>query len=125
MVLRLFSREWWRSRIRRLVEYGFGLVGAVGEAPPSQSPSSVVQALPPTCLRAIRYSKWLLDGGTRIDTDAFVPDMTTSARRDDGGYETSIDWEDNASVLTRTRQQPNATYGVARLALAVIVHMQN
>lgn len=54
-----------------------------------------------------------------------MPDMTTSARRDDRGYETSINWEDNASVLTRTRQQPNATHGVARLALAVIVHMQN
>ena len=53
-----------------------------------------------------------------------MPDMKTHAVRTDGGYETSVNWEDDVSVVAMTRKQPNATYGVARLTLAVVEHLQ-
>lgn len=74
---------------------------------------------PLTCLRGLRSSKWLIDG--RVQSVAFVPDASTSAKRTDKCSETSINFEDDSKALAVTRtDSQNAKYGVARLPLSAI-----
>lgn len=49
-----------------------------------------------------------------------MPDTDTASGRADGGEETSVNWEDNVTVLERTQKQQNAQHGVARVPRAHI-----
>lgn len=73
-------------------------------------------AYPSNCLRGLRKAENVISDTSSIDTSAFLPDKHTEADRDDGGIETSIDWEDDESVLDRTmRNHQQSAHGVARL----------
>jgi hypothetical protein len=50
-----------------------------------------------------------------VTFEAFMPDQRTARGRTDGGAETSIDWQDNATVLPQLKTRPSARFGVARL----------
>ena len=107
MVLRLVSRlirairGWYPGSTRNSEtrEVGAQDVGASRE-------------LPATCLRGLRLAKWVLSDGI-VDTAAFVPDDRTAATREDGAFETSVNWEDSgADVLALTlADRTNAEHG--------------
>lgn len=75
--------------------------------------------LPETLLRGIRVRKWLRDDGS-VSHEAFMPDSRTlDQRRQEGweplGYDTSINWEDDAGAEPLTLKAANANNGAARL----------
>jgi hypothetical protein len=89
------------------------LAAAEGEGLPDE----IAGDLPTHCLRGIRKQSWIV--GTIVQTDAFLPDVRTAASRVDGSRETSINWEDDHSVLAFTLQQrAQSEHGVARLPRA-------
>jgi len=74
---------------------------------------------PMHCFRGLRSSKWVQNG--EVKADAFIPDKNTAERREDGRSETSINFDDDDTVLPMTRADGvNAKYGVARLLVSAI-----
>lgn len=51
----------------------------------------------------------------RVAPKAFLPDPRTARTREDGGEETSINWEDDDGALAQLRSGNQAHNGVARL----------
>jgi hypothetical protein len=52
-----------------------------------------------------------------IATEAFIPDPRTASGREDGGKETSVNWEDDFQVENFTlADRSNAQYGAARIS---------
>jgi hypothetical protein len=81
-----------------------------------------VNDLPDSCLRGLRKASWV-DEQHLIATEAFIPDHRTAAGRQDGGKETSVNWEDDSQVEPFTlTDKNNAQYGAARISTAQIVH---
>lgn len=75
---------------------------------------------PLTCLRGLRNSKWVKESGV-IEAAAFLPEEATAAKREDGGSETSINYEDDDRTVDRTlSDKVNAKYGAVRLPLSAI-----
>ncbi len=54
-----------------------------------------------------------------------MPDDNTAASRSDGGAETSVNWEDDDTVLPDTQRHSNAAHGVARVQLSEIRRINN
>jgi hypothetical protein len=80
-----------------------------------------VTDLPDSCLRGLRKPSWV-DEEHLIQTETFVPDPRTAARREDRGKETSVNWEDDSQVESFTlTDKSNAQYGAARLSTVHIV----
>jgi hypothetical protein len=76
---------------------------------------------PTHCLRGIRKKEYFVQGTHVLSTGAFEPDPRTADHRADGGAETSINWEDDPSVVAFTlRNHQVAAHGVARLPRQVI-----
>lgn len=76
---------------------------------------------PSHCLRGIRKKDFLVEDASALHGAAFEPDPRTSEHRAGGAAETSINWEDDARVLTMTlRNQQLAAHGVARLPRTAI-----
>jgi hypothetical protein len=81
--------------------------------------------LPTYCLRGLRKADWVIDHAV-VATEAFLPDPRTAKTRNDGGRETSVNWEDTPEVETFTfADRQNAQYGVARLATTAILHISS
>src|SRR5262249_9901217 len=91
MVLRLFKRLFRALRI--------GYHGSARDQPVSRNDSKAVNVndVPDSCLRGLRKASWV-DEQHLIATDAFIPDRRTAAGRQDGGKETSVNWEDDSQV---------------------------
>jgi len=71
--------------------------------------------LPSHCLRGLRRKDWV--DGTVVQTLAFIPDRTTSGGPADEFHETSINWEDDETVLAFTLDRRlQSEHGVARLS---------
>lgn len=66
-----------------------------------------------TCIRGVRKAEWI--DGDIISSLVFEPDFRTCDQRDDRGYETSINWEDNDQAVSYTLRQPIAKFGALRL----------
>jgi hypothetical protein len=61
-----------------------------------------------------------------IQTGAFVPDVRTAGTRQDGGRETSVNWEDDAHVESFTlTNKSNAQHGAARIPTLEIIKTSN
>ncbi|MCE7988200.1 MAG: hypothetical protein DYG89_44135 [Caldilinea sp. CFX5] len=76
---------------------------------------------PTHCLRGIRKKEYFVEGTQVLSAGIFEPDPRTSDQRADGGSETSINWEDNATVVSFTlRNRQSAAHGIARLPRQVI-----
>lgn len=78
--------------------------------------------MPAACLRGIRQQKWVQ--GSVVLFDAFMPDVTTAKDRDDRGEETSVNWQDDDTVLARTHRETNAQGGVARVEKETIEYVR-
>jgi hypothetical protein len=75
-----------------------------------------LNALPDNCLRGLRKASWV-DDRFLIATETFLPDSRTAAGRQDGGRETSVNWEDDVQVENFTlSDKRNAQYGAARIS---------
>ncbi len=73
-------------------------------------------SFPDTCLRGLVKDD--IASENALNSNAFFPDLRTSANRQDRGIEKSINWEDDNTVVAFTlRQFP---IGYARLARAAI-----
>jgi len=57
---------------------------------------------PETCIRGIDKLKHVYQDTDTVSSQLFVPDNRTSEKRADKGQETSINWEDDDSVLEFT-----------------------
>jgi hypothetical protein len=69
----------------------------------------------------LRSKAFLVEGAQAVAAGAFEPDYRTSEQRSDRGFETSINWEDDPTVLALTlRNQQIAAHGVARLMRQVL-----
>jgi len=79
---------------------------------------------PDSCLRGLHKKDYLTVRG--VSAAAFEPDPRTAADREDGGQETSINWEDDETVQELTLSQRDARgnicypHGIARLPRAWI-----
>lgn len=73
------------------------------------------------CLRGIRNPDWLINGWDGVRGIAFEPNYKTADHREDKAVETSINWEDDNSVLAFTlRDRQNAAYGAVKLTCHVL-----
>ena len=81
-----------------------------------------MSAFPTYCLRGLRSKAFLVEGAPAVvAAGAFEPDYRTSEQRVDGGFEASINWEDDTTVLSLTlRNQQVSAHGVARVMRQVI-----
>lgn len=81
-----------------------------------------MSAFPTHCLRGLRSKAFLVEGAPAVvAAGAFEPDYRTGEQRVDGGFETSINWEDDTTVLSLTlRNQQVAAQGVARVMRQVL-----
>jgi hypothetical protein len=78
--------------------------------------------LPATCLRGLRKPEWV-DDSRLVATEAFLPNRKSAETRQDHGFETSVNWEDDSNVESFTlADQGNAMYGAARLSTSHIAH---
>lgn len=69
------------------------------------------------CLRGVRNSDWMIKDWDGVRGVAFEPNYKTAEQRQDKAAETSINWEDDNSVLSFTlRDRNNAAYGVVKIA---------
>ena len=85
-----------------------------------------VNDLPNSCLRGLRKPNWVLDDRFLIATDAFIPHPRTAAGREDGGKETSVNWEDDSQVENFTlADKSTAQYGAARISTVHIVEISD
>ena len=117
MVLRLFKRLF---RALRIGDYG----SARGQQV-DRNDAEIVSDLPNSCLRGLRKANWV-DDRLLIATEAFIPDRRTAAIRQDGGKETSVNWEDDSQVEGFTlADKSNAQYGAARISTAHIIRTSN
>lgn len=113
MVLRLFTRL---LRALRIGDYGSARTESL-----NLDDVEPIIALPNSCLRGLRRQDWV-DDQFIISSAAFEPDPRTSARRSDGGKETSVNWEDDSNVERFTLDDKStAQYGAARIDTAHIV----
>lgn len=79
--------------------------------------------LPSYCLRGLRRKDWIVD--SNISALAFAPEPSTSAHRDDGMAETSINWEDDETAIAFTlERRGHSEHGVARLPREEIDHIR-
>ena len=70
-------------------------------------------AYPDNCIRGIRDAGFVEQG--RVTSLAFLPNYKTKDRREDQGYETSINWEDHDQVIKFTLKQSTGQFGALRL----------
>lgn len=71
---------------------------------------------PDYCICGLRKKDYVVQNTQYITSLAFEPDYHTSQIREDSGCETSINWEDDDSIIIfplKNRQQ--SSFGVARL----------
>jgi hypothetical protein len=80
-----------------------------------------VDFFPDNCIRGIRKKDFLTPEG--ISSAVYLPDERTAQNREDGGLETSINWEDDGTVLNFTLRNPAYQWGVARLPRATIDYL--
>jgi hypothetical protein len=79
-----------------------------------------VDNYPEHCLRGLRNEEDVTPEGY-VNSPAFYPDFRESKRRADGGYETSINWEDDAFAIAFTLKRiEQSQYGIAILQRGVI-----
>lgn len=75
---------------------------------------------PSHCIRGLRKGDHIIKddkGITHVNYLAFMPDDRTSEKRKDKGAETSINWEDDSTVLSFTlNNNQHAAFGAARLS---------
>lgn len=57
---------------------------------------------PANCIRGIRKKDQCIEGQNIVSFSAFLPDTRTKDTRNDNGFETSINWEDNLEVIRFT-----------------------
>jgi len=114
MVFRIFE---WLFRALRIGHDGPTRNGSVDKHDVEK-----LTNLPATCLRGLRKADWV-DGRSLIATEAFLPNRKSAETRQDGGFETSVNWEDDFNVESFTlADKGNAQYGAARLSTAHISH---
>ena len=95
--------------------------GSTRNGSASKNDVKTVADLPSTCLRGLRRKDWVVDG--LVATEAFVPSKTAE-QREDLGLETSVNWEDDTSVLEFTLADQNiAQHGAARVLTDEIRHL--
>ena len=76
---------------------------------------------PARLFRGLRKADWLIPGprgSKKVSAEAFEPDASTEAKREDHRSETSINWDDATEVLAVTTRQINSQHGVAAVATA-------
>ena len=96
--------------------------GSTRDGSTNKNDAKPVNALPATCLRGLRLASWV-EQGRYVATAAFIPNEKTAALRQDGGLETSVNWEDNSNVEAYTLgNHSNAQHGAARITTAHIEH---
>lgn len=106
MVFRLLSRI-----VRTLRGRNDGPTGAES----NDSVDAEIGELPESCLRGLRKPKWIVEERF-VASEAFMPDPRTATTREDGGMETSVNWEDHARVEDLTLEdRTTAEHGAARL----------
>lgn len=81
--------------------------------------------LPNSLIRGVSEKKKLTSDGRYAAATLFYPDERTANERDDGGFEVSVNWEDDDSVVRFTlnyRENENIKFahGVVRLSCDVI-----
>ena len=114
MVFRIFRRL---IRALRIWYHGSTRDGSV-----SEHDAKTVNDLPASCLRGLRLARWVVDG-RYVATEAFFPDSQTAGQREDGGLETSVNWEDDSTVESFTLADHGiAQQCAARIATADIEH---
>jgi len=67
------------------------------------------------CVRGIRKPEWIerVEEREIVTSLAFIPDYNIV--RNDRGYETSVNWQDNDRVIEFTLKQPTSQHGAALL----------
>jgi hypothetical protein len=83
---------------------------------------------PDHCIRGIRKKDYWFEDTDTVSAALYEPDTRTKDDREDGGIETSINWEDDDKALEfslRIRDEKNPTqlafpYGAVRLARKVL-----
>ncbi len=96
--------------------------GSAGDESPNKDDVKTVDDLPSSCLRGLRLKNWIV--GDLVATEAFIPDPKTAEYRQDGGSETSVNWEDDASVLDFTLANRSAAqHGAAQIDTVQINHI--
>lgn len=76
---------------------------------------------PDDCLRGLRSKTFLVEGTSALSGVAFEPDYRTAGQRNDHGLETSINWEDDTTIIAFTlRDHQIAAHGAARLPRRVV-----
>jgi hypothetical protein len=111
-----------------LTSLGIWNNGPVGNGPPGSNDDPNLAPLPNYCLRGLRRPEWVYDWiedgalkGKLVASEAFFSNRKTAANRLDQGFETSVNWEDNAEVeLFTLNDKQNAQYGAARILTATI-----
>ena len=77
-------------------------------------------SLPASLLRGLRSAKWVGKDSRLVLMDAFLPTYT----RPNKDQETSIEWEDDATVEAKTlADRSHAEHGAARLPLAELARV--
>jgi hypothetical protein len=88
------------------------------------------ESYPASCIRGLRKKEWIVDdpgGEARVSGEAFMPEKPVTPRDwCEDWLETSINWEDDETVASKTRAQradkgyPLNPHGVARLTVQAI-----
>jgi hypothetical protein len=84
-------------------------------------------SFPGSCVRGVQEKKHLLENGFPATT-LFYPDERTGLTRADGGFESSVNWEDDDTVLRFTlnykaKGQYQFPHGAVRLPCSEIDHL--
>jgi len=83
--------------------------------------------LPDHCLRGLRTADLSKDG--QVSAQAFKPNEKTAGARDDGAQESSVNWEDDDTVLHQTLTARNESgsllfaHGAVRVPRAELDHV--
>lgn len=87
-------------------------------------------AYPELFLRGLREKDHFNERDNTITMKGYLPDTRTAKVREDKGYETSINWEDNDKVAKFTLElkengKPCYPFGIVRLPLLEIERIKN
>lgn len=87
-------------------------------------------AYPEFCLRGLREKDHFNEIDNTITMKGYLPDTRTAKVREDKGFATSINWEDNGKVAKDTLKleengKPCFPFGIVRLPLLEIERIKN
>ena len=79
-----------------------------------------MESFPERCIRGLSDKEDVTQEG-RVNSQALYPNFKPKTQRPDKAFETSINWEDDETVIAFTRKQrEQSAYGVAALRLEAI-----